>query len=121
VNFALFRALFRSIAPDHQPEAGLKEAVQDILDGLAGMGFNDPNYLASDFVRFNVLEAAIEQGWLRPGLRWADLDPGRSARLPAALRACSSDDFDFEWIDPGPEVSAIKYKMQLPSGDNDIS
>ncbi len=44
------------------------EAVQDILDGQAVMGFNGPSYRASDFIRFNVLETALEQGRLRQTL-----------------------------------------------------
>ncbi|GGB07451.1 NAD-dependent epimerase [Brucella endophytica] len=78
VSFAAFRAL----APDHQPRIHLKEAIEDIRDGLKSIGFDDPRYRQSHFVRFNVLGAALEQGRLRPDLRWANLPAARSVRVP---------------------------------------
>ncbi|PRD42557.1 NAD-dependent epimerase [Phyllobacterium phragmitis] len=78
VNFGLYR----SLAPDHQPRIFLKEAIEDIRDGLTAMGFADPDYRASSFIRFNVLGAALEQGRLRPDLRWADLGTSRPVRMP---------------------------------------
>jgi nucleoside-diphosphate-sugar epimerase len=100
-------ALYKSLAPDHQPQISLKDAIQDIRDGLTRIGFNDPDYRASDFIRFNVLGTALEQGRLRPDLRWADLEVGRSVHLPPALQRQLSSDFDFEWIDLDAEPTAL--------------
>ncbi|WP_407865298.1 NAD-dependent epimerase/dehydratase family protein [Phyllobacterium phragmitis] len=80
VNFALYR----SLAPDHQPQVFLKEAIEDIRDGLKSIGFADPNYRASNFIRFNVLGTALEEGRLRPDLRWADLGSVQPVRVPAS-------------------------------------
>ncbi|RCS25921.1 NAD-dependent epimerase/dehydratase family protein [Phyllobacterium salinisoli] len=82
VNFELYR----SLAPDHQPKVFLEEAIEDIRDGLTAMGFADPDYRASSFIRFNVLEAALEQGRLQPDLRWTDLGVARSVRMPVFER-----------------------------------
>ena len=68
--------LYRSIAPDHQPRISLDEAIRDIRDGLTRIGFDDPDYRASNFIRLNVLSAAIERGRLEPDLR--RIEPGAS-------------------------------------------
>jgi len=64
-------SLYRSLAPDHQPQISLDEAIQDIRDGLTRISFNDPDYRASRFIRLNVLSTAIEEGRLEPDLRRA--------------------------------------------------
>jgi nucleoside-diphosphate-sugar epimerase len=67
VNFSHYR----SIAPDHQPQVSLNEAIIDIRDGLLGIGFNDPDYRRSNLIRFNVLEQHLTAGRLRSDIRWA--------------------------------------------------
>jgi len=99
VNFALYR----SLAPDHQPQISLADAIRDIRDGLSGVGFNDSDYRGSDLVRLNVLAAALDQGRLQPDLRWADLGPRRPVRLPPSLLPDLSFDRDFDWVYPNSE------------------
>lgn len=74
VNFDLFKQL----APDHQPQVMLEEAVADIRDGLQAIGFKDPNYRSSPLIRYNVLGAGIEAGILSSDLRWTPASSGLS-------------------------------------------
>jgi nucleoside-diphosphate-sugar epimerase len=67
VDFARFRAL----APRHQPEVTLHQAIRDIQAGLLAMGFRDADFRSSHLMRLNVLQKALDQGRLRPDLRWA--------------------------------------------------
>lgn len=82
--------LYKSIAPDHQPQMSLKQAIRDISEGLRRIGFDDPGYRSSQFVRLNVLSSAVDAGRLRPDLRRTATPPGGrlpmhySARAPAA-------------------------------------
>lgn len=75
VDFARFRAL----APRHQPQVGLKEAIRDLRAGLVALGFRDAEFRKSHLMRLNVLQRAMEQGRLCPDLRWAPA----AARAPA--------------------------------------
>jgi nucleoside-diphosphate-sugar epimerase len=72
VNFNRYRA----IAPDHQPQVSLQEAIADIRDGLLEIGFNDPDYRRSNFIRFNVLEKHLSAGRLQSDLRWSSQSSG---------------------------------------------
>lgn len=82
VDFSRYRAL----APDHQPQVGLQQAVRDLQQGLVALGFRDADFRASDFMRLNVLQRALEQGRLRPDLRWAHLTTGvRESKADLAL------------------------------------
>ncbi|HMA14859.1 MAG TPA: SDR family oxidoreductase, partial [Kiloniellaceae bacterium] len=76
VDFSRFRAL----APDHQPRIGLDEAIRDLQQGLAALGFQDAGFRDSDLMRLNVLQRAIDGGRLRPDLRW------QAAAPPAEVR-----------------------------------
>lgn len=66
VNFDLFRRL----APHHQPQVDLATAIQGLKDGLEGMGFRDPNFRNSCFVRLRVLSALRARGALNNRLEW---------------------------------------------------
>jgi nucleoside-diphosphate-sugar epimerase len=67
---------YRAIAPDHQPQVSLQEAIADIRDGLLEIGFNDPDYRRSNFIRFNVLEKHLSAGRLQSDLRWSSQSSG---------------------------------------------
>lgn len=99
-------ALYKSLAPHHQPRVSLEDAIQDLRDGLTKMGFSDPNYRASNFIRLNVLREAREQNRLQSDLRWADLDAKRPVLLPPAINVSSPSRRDFERIAPKPEAAA---------------
>jgi Nucleoside-diphosphate-sugar epimerases len=77
--------LFRSLAPDHQPKVSLEEAIAELRDGLTRVGFQDPHYRSSRFVRLNVLGEALEDGRLRQDLRWSDRNWARPLHLPPLL------------------------------------
>jgi nucleoside-diphosphate-sugar epimerase len=64
-------SLFRSLAPNHQPQLLLKDAIEDIRDGLKSVGFGDAGYRDSTLIRFNVLGGLLESGQIDNELRWA--------------------------------------------------
>lgn len=81
---------YKSIAPNHQPQVSLEEAISDVRDGLLSMGFNDPDYRRSNLMRLNVLDEHLAAGRIQPNLRWSANascsreSPSRSDGFPAA-------------------------------------
>lgn len=67
VDFSRFKAL----APNHQPQISLAEAVRGLRDGLQGMSFCDRNFRDSDFIRLNVLNKHIGSNRMTNDLKWA--------------------------------------------------
>jgi nucleoside-diphosphate-sugar epimerase len=67
VNFGLFK----SLAPHHQPEVSLEEAVRELKVGFEGMRFRDPGYRDSQYMRIKTLMGLRELGLLNENLRWA--------------------------------------------------
>jgi nucleoside-diphosphate-sugar epimerase len=67
VNFARFREL----APDHQPQVGLQEAIEDLSAGLERMGFSDPDFRNSTLMRLRVMNDLRNEGLVTDELRWA--------------------------------------------------
>ncbi|HXI88172.1 MAG TPA: SDR family oxidoreductase [Parvularculaceae bacterium] len=66
VNFALFREL----APRHQPQVDIDEAVLGLIEGLRGMNFADGDFRQSNWMRLKMLESHIRNGALSSDLRW---------------------------------------------------
>jgi len=66
VNFALYRHL----APQHQPRRSLTETVSHLADGLTRIGFRDESFRESSFVRLNVLADLHRRGLLDDDLAW---------------------------------------------------
>jgi len=64
-------SLFRSLAKDHQPRVTLLQSIYMLDEGLRGMGFADPDFRNSSYIRLKVLDAHIEAGRLTPDLRWS--------------------------------------------------
>lgn len=62
--------LFKKLAPDHQPQEDLISTVKEIKDNLVAMGFNDPNYRESMFIRLKVLDYLQKNGLLNGNLEW---------------------------------------------------
>lgn len=54
--------LFEKLAPDHQPQINLADAVLDLKEGLNGIGFSDANFRNSGLVRLRSLQRLIENG-----------------------------------------------------------
>jgi nucleoside-diphosphate-sugar epimerase len=64
-------ALFRSLAPKHQPQITLARSIELLREGLEAMGFKDAEFRASPFMRLKMLEAHRNAGRLDANLRWA--------------------------------------------------
>jgi len=71
-------SLFASLAPAHQPQVTLRQSIDMLSDGLRRMGFADPDFRNSSFIRLKVLEAHIAAGRLTPDLRWSALAPSET-------------------------------------------
>jgi nucleoside-diphosphate-sugar epimerase len=63
-------SLYRSLAPKHLPQVSLQKTIQELKEGLSGMGFDDKNFRSSQFMRLKVLERHISEGRLGEDLRW---------------------------------------------------
>ncbi len=55
-------ALFRSLAPEHQPATTLPQTIGRLRDGLAAMGFSDRRFREGHHIRLHVLSRA-RRGW----------------------------------------------------------
>lgn len=63
-------SLFRSLAPDHQPQVTLDQSIELLRDGLERMGFADVDFRNSPYMRLKMLESHISSGALSNDLRW---------------------------------------------------
>jgi nucleoside-diphosphate-sugar epimerase len=64
-------SLYRELAPAHQPQIALAEAVRDLRDGLRAVGFADPEFRKGRNIRLAVLDGLLAAGRLGPDLRRA--------------------------------------------------
>jgi UDP-glucose 4-epimerase len=62
--------LFKSLAPDYQPQVDLAESIRRLRDGLTRMGFTDGDFRNSQLMRLKVLERHISEGALDNDLHW---------------------------------------------------
>ncbi len=63
-------SLFKSLAPDHQPQVSLKQAIAGLKSGLEKICFEDANFRNSSFMRLKVLTGLREKGLLNDRLEW---------------------------------------------------
>jgi len=63
-------SLYEKLAPDHQPRVDLRTAIRELKEGLETIGFHDPNFRNSNYMRLEVLKTLIGQGALDNELRW---------------------------------------------------
>ncbi len=63
-------SLYRKLAPLHQPQVSLEQAIRELKEGLSGMHFDDKNFRSSQFMRLKVLERHISEGRMGDDLRW---------------------------------------------------
>lgn len=64
-------ALYKSLAPNHQPQVDLMTAVSELKAGLQAMGFDDPNFRSSKYMRLEVLRRLRERALLDSKLEWS--------------------------------------------------
>jgi nucleoside-diphosphate-sugar epimerase len=63
-------ALFRKLAPNHQPQETLESSIAALRDGLREIAFADRDFRQSQLIRLKTLERHIEQKRLDKDLRW---------------------------------------------------
>jgi UDP-glucose 4-epimerase len=66
-------ALFRSLAPDHQPVVSLDQSIQNLIAGLKAMNFKDSDFRSSGLMRLKVLQDHIDSGRLNENLEWKQI------------------------------------------------
>ncbi len=64
-------ALYRSLAPDHQPACTLMQSVERLSDGLRRAGYGQNGFQQPDAIRLAALERHLDAGRLTPNLHWA--------------------------------------------------
>lgn len=64
--------LYASLAPRHQPQVTLDRSIADLVEGLRGMGFADPDFRNSPMIRLRVLQDHMAAGRLTDRLVWTD-------------------------------------------------
>ncbi|MDE2060438.1 MAG: NAD-dependent epimerase, partial [candidate division NC10 bacterium] len=60
----------RELAPQHQPQVTLEQAILELKAGLEGMNFRDTSFRNSQFMRLKGLEKHMMEGRLDEALRW---------------------------------------------------
>jgi nucleoside-diphosphate-sugar epimerase len=63
-------ALFRRLAPHHQPVCTLNDTIIGLKHGLENMAFADRDFRNSSLIRLKTVDRLISQGLLSPSLRW---------------------------------------------------
>jgi len=63
--------LFKRLAPHHQPRLDLPATINELKDGLEGMGFADRDFRNSKFMRLKVLTHLSERKILNSELEWS--------------------------------------------------
>ena len=63
-------SLYQSLAPNHQPQVTLQQAIVGLKQGLERMSFSDANFRRSQAMRLKVLEKHIEEKHLTEQLFW---------------------------------------------------
>ncbi|MDQ8727667.1 SDR family oxidoreductase [Bradyrhizobium sp. LHD-71] len=62
--------LYRSLAPNHQPQVDLNESIRHLIAGMRRMNFQDCDFRSSELMRLKVLERHIANERLTPQLEW---------------------------------------------------
>jgi len=68
-------ALYERLAPQHQPRVDLPSAIRELRSGLESMGFDDPQFRTSRYMRLEVLRSLRDRLLIDDQLRWT----GRAA------------------------------------------
>lgn len=71
--------LFKRLAPGCQPEMDLISSIKELKNGLEEMGFKDPDFRNSNYMRLKVLTNLRNKGYLSENLKWCkDKPAGRT-------------------------------------------
>ena len=62
--------LFKQLAPNHQPQADLREVIAELRDSLEAMSFHNENFRESHFMRLKVFTHLRDSGVLSETLTW---------------------------------------------------
>jgi nucleoside-diphosphate-sugar epimerase len=62
--------LYEKLAPMHQPQVDLLTTIRELKAGLEAMGFNDPQFRGSMYMRLEVLKRLQEKGLIDGNLEW---------------------------------------------------
>ena len=62
---------FRQLAPQHQPRETLPDTVAELAEHLRRIGFDDPDFRRSRYIRLRTLEQLVDAGTLSADLRMA--------------------------------------------------
>ena len=60
--------LYEKLAPDHQPQISLPDAVEDLKNGLLSMHFNDPDFRQSQLIRLKAIQKLMNDKIIDGGL-----------------------------------------------------
>ena len=63
-------ALYRELAPDHQPQVNLPQSIAELNAGLQQMQFDDQDFRGSRLMRINHLARLRDRGLLDAEFRW---------------------------------------------------
>jgi nucleoside-diphosphate-sugar epimerase len=63
-------SLFKRLAPNHQPQVRIEDAVIQMKERLEAVAFRDADFRNSDLVRLKVLQKLQHQGLLNSNLEW---------------------------------------------------
>ena len=66
-------SLYEKIAPKHQPQVDLEEAIEGLKLGMERMNFQDANFRSSQYMRLRVLEKHMAEGRLGNDLYWTNV------------------------------------------------
>ncbi|MEG3640224.1 NAD-dependent epimerase/dehydratase family protein [Magnetococcus sp. PR-3] len=65
-------AKYRQLAPDHQPQVHLEQAIEGLKAGLDQMSFDQKNFRDGPFMRLNMLRNHQQTGRLDAQLNWSE-------------------------------------------------
>jgi nucleoside-diphosphate-sugar epimerase len=83
-------SLFKTLAPDHQPQSDLLGTVEALCQGLRAIDFNDRDFRNSWFMRLRVIADLTSRGLLDATLQWTDKRPVDAVTESAGRLATAS-------------------------------
>jgi nucleoside-diphosphate-sugar epimerase len=69
-SYSVDFSLYRNLAKGYQPKVSLEQSISKLKDGLIRMGFSDPAFRESNYIRLNTLRRHLEANRLGRDLRW---------------------------------------------------